>query len=44
MKYAVGMGSGAKIYMPRFIKIGSTIQKLMGEYIDRQTGHRISPL
>jgi hypothetical protein len=30
MKYAVGMGSGAKIYIPSFIKIGSAIQKLIG--------------
>jgi hypothetical protein len=31
MKYTVEMGSGAMICMPRFIKIGSGIQKLMGE-------------
>jgi hypothetical protein len=37
MKYAVEMGSGAVIYIPRFIKIGSGIQKLIGE--DTQT-HR----
>jgi hypothetical protein len=30
MKYAVQMGSGAMIYIPSFIKIGSGIQKLMG--------------
>jgi hypothetical protein len=30
MKYAVEMGSGAKIYIPSSIKIGSAIQKLMG--------------
>jgi hypothetical protein len=30
MKYAVEMGSGAMIYIPSFIKIGSGIQKLMG--------------
>jgi hypothetical protein len=29
MKYAVEMGSGAMIYIPRFIKIGSGIQKLI---------------
>jgi hypothetical protein len=29
MKYAVEMGSGAMIYIPSFIKIGSGIQKLM---------------
>jgi hypothetical protein len=28
MKYAVEMGSGAKIYIPNFIKTGSCIQKL----------------
>jgi hypothetical protein len=30
MKYAVEMGSGAMIYIPSFIKIGSDIQKLIG--------------
>jgi hypothetical protein len=30
MTYAVEMGSGAIIYMPNFIKIGSGIQNLMG--------------
>jgi hypothetical protein len=30
MKYAVEMGSSAKIHMPSSIKIGSDIQKLMG--------------
>jgi hypothetical protein len=30
MKYAVEMDSGALIYISSFIKIGSTIQKLMG--------------
>jgi hypothetical protein len=30
MKYAVEMGSGAMLYTPSFIKIGSGIQKLMG--------------
>jgi hypothetical protein len=29
MKYAIEMGSGAMIYMPSFIKIGSGIQKLI---------------
>jgi hypothetical protein len=28
------MGSGAMIYVPSFIKIGSGIQKLMGGYTD----------
>jgi hypothetical protein len=30
MKYAVEMGSGAIIYIPSFIKIGSGIQMLIG--------------
>jgi hypothetical protein len=30
MKYAVEMGSGAVIYIPGFIKIGSGIRNLMG--------------
>jgi hypothetical protein len=30
MKYAVEMGSGAMIYIPSFIQIGSGIQKLIG--------------
>jgi hypothetical protein len=30
MKYAVEMGSGAMIYIPGFIKIGSGIQELIG--------------
>jgi hypothetical protein len=29
MKYAVEIGSGAVIYIPSFIKIGSCIQKLI---------------
>jgi hypothetical protein len=29
MKYTVEMGSGAMIYIPSFIKIGSGIQKLI---------------
>jgi hypothetical protein len=42
MKYAVETGSGAMIYKPNFIKIGSGIQKLMegGIYTDTQTGRR----
>jgi hypothetical protein len=35
MKYAVEMDSGAMIYIPYFIKIGSAIQKLIGR--DTQT-------
>jgi hypothetical protein len=30
MKYAVEMDSGAMIYIPSFVKIGSAIQKLIG--------------
>jgi hypothetical protein len=37
VKYAVGMGSGAMIYIRSFIKTGSGIQKLMGGYTDTQT-------
>jgi hypothetical protein len=34
--YAVEMGSGAMIYIPSFINIGSAIQNLIGG-IDRHT-------
>jgi hypothetical protein len=37
MKYAVEVGSGAMLYIPSFIKIGSGIQKLI-EGIHRQHG------
>jgi hypothetical protein len=30
MKYAVEIGSGAMMYIPSFIKVGSAIHKLMG--------------
>jgi hypothetical protein len=42
MKYAVEMESGAMIYPPSFMKIGSGIQRLMG--IHRQQGDIISLL
>jgi hypothetical protein len=44
LKYAIEMGSGAMIYLPRFIKIGSAIQKLIGgcKQTHRQHGDRIS--
>jgi hypothetical protein len=29
MKYAIEMGSGAMIYTPSFIRVGSGIQKLL---------------
>jgi hypothetical protein len=46
MKYAVEMGSGAMIYIPSFIKIGSGIQKLIGgdSQTQRQYGDHISLL
>jgi hypothetical protein len=34
MKYAVEMGSGAMIYIPSFINIGSGVPKLIGGYKD----------
>jgi hypothetical protein len=38
MKYAVEMSSGAMIYIPSFIKIGSGIQKLLeGGYTDTES-------
>jgi hypothetical protein len=37
MKYAIKMGLGVMIYIPSFRKIGSGIQKWIGEYIDTQT-------
>jgi hypothetical protein len=38
MKYAVEMGSGAVIYVPSFIKIGSGIQRLTGGKTQRAIG------
>jgi hypothetical protein len=42
MKYASEMGSGAMIYIPSFIRIGSGIQKLIGArgFKDTQTAWR----
>jgi hypothetical protein len=37
MKYAVEKESGAMIYVPSFIKIGSNIRKLMGGGVHRHT-------
>jgi hypothetical protein len=39
MKCVLEMGSGAMIYIPSFIKIGSGIEKLVGRgsYTDTQT-------
>jgi hypothetical protein len=44
MKYAVEMGSGAMIYIPGFMKIGSGIQKLIwgDTQTHRQQGDLIS--
>jgi hypothetical protein len=45
MKHAVEMGSVAVIYIPNFIKIGSGIQKLIGDtQTRRQDEDRISLL
>jgi hypothetical protein len=46
MKYAVEMGSGAMIYIPSFIKIGSGFQKLIvrDSQTDREQGDLISLL
>jgi hypothetical protein len=46
MKYAVEMSSGAMIYIPNLIKIGSATQKLIGRdtHTRRQHGDRISLL
>jgi hypothetical protein len=43
MKHTVEMSSGAMIYVPSFIKIGSGIEKLIGE-THRQQGDRVSQL
>jgi hypothetical protein len=38
MNYSIEMGSGSLIYIPRFIKIGSAIQKLIrGMHVDTHT-------
>jgi hypothetical protein len=37
MNYAVEMGLGAMIHIPSLIMTGSSIQKLMGALIHRQT-------
>jgi Flp pilus assembly CpaE family ATPase len=44
MKYAAEMGSGAMMYIPSFIKIGSGIEKLLEGSIHRQHGDCISLL
>jgi hypothetical protein len=35
-KYSIEMSSAAMIYVTNFIKIGSSIQKLMGGYTDKR--------
>jgi hypothetical protein len=40
MNDAVEMGSGALIYIPSFIEIGSTIQKLVGGIYIHTNTHR----
>jgi hypothetical protein len=43
MKYAVEMGSGAMIYVPSFIKIGSGVQRFIGgTHRHREHGDLIS--
>jgi hypothetical protein len=45
MKHTVEMGSGAMIYVPSFIKIGSGIPKLIGDtQTHRQQGDLIRVL
>jgi hypothetical protein len=44
MKYTFEMGSGAMMYIPSLIKIGSGIQKLILRQTHRQHGDRISLL
>jgi hypothetical protein len=39
MKYAVEIGSGAMIYIPIFLKIGSGVQRLIG--VTHKHTHRL---
>jgi hypothetical protein len=39
MKYAVEMSSGAMVYIPSFIKIGSGLQTLIGEFTNTNRPH-----
>jgi hypothetical protein len=39
MKYAVEMGSGAMIFIPSFIQIGSGIQKSASGHTDTQAAY-----
>jgi hypothetical protein len=40
MKYAVGMGPGAMIYIPSFTKIGSAVHNLLWGYTDIKARRR----
>jgi hypothetical protein len=40
MKYAVEIGSGAMMYIPSFMKVGSGTQKLIRGHIDDTQAHR----
>jgi hypothetical protein len=42
MKYAVELDAGGMTYIPSFIKIGSGIQKLIGEGIHRHTDSMVT--
>jgi hypothetical protein len=42
MKHAVEMGSGAMIYVPSFIKTGSTNRKLIGEIHGQRDSMKIA--
>jgi hypothetical protein len=42
MKYAVEIGSGAMIYVPSFIEIGSGIQKLIGVDTEKNTDNMVT--
>jgi hypothetical protein len=39
MKYSVEMGSGVMIYMSSFMKIGSGIQKFIGQDTETHSEH-----
>jgi hypothetical protein len=43
MNYPVNMGSDAMIYLPNFIKICLSIEKLLSEYVDRHTDSMVIP-
>jgi hypothetical protein len=41
VKYAVQIDSGAMLYVPSFINIGSGIQKLIRGYTDTHTDRKV---